>query len=219
MYLPKNFEVDNLTEIKRFVSQIASADLVTVNPEGLPLATLMPCIWEEDGSEYGKLIMHMSKGNEQWKSIRTGDLALAIIHGVQAYVSPNNYLTKKESGKVVPTWNYTSVHLSGSVNITHEEGELLEMVSKLTNIHEAKEDNPWQVSDAPTEFISAQLKAIVGITMQIYKVEAKAKLNQNRSDADRMGVIAALSESENFEDRFVAEIMKSQDGSVNKLLK
>lgn len=217
MYLPKNFEVTDFAEIKKFVAHVASADFVTTDPTGQPLATLMPCIWlpAEDGG-HGKLIMHMSRGNQQWKSISNGQKALAIVHGPQAYVSPVSYEAKQETGKVVPTWNYTSVHFSGTVELTEREDDLLEMVSDLTNFHEASEANPWKVSDAPTDYIASQLRAIIGVTLNIENVEAKAKLNQNRSVADRAGVIEKLSASEDFEDQAVARLMDAQD-SPNRL--
>ena len=218
MYIPKQFEVSDLSEIKKFVEFTASADFVTIDDEGQPLATLMPILWVEDGSEYGQLIMHISKGNPQWKSIKQNQKSLAIVHGAQAYITPNSYASKAENGKVVPTWNYTSVHISGQVQITEDEFELLKMVERLTDHHEKSETKPWSVSDAPPEFISAQLRAIVGITMKIEKVEAKAKLNQNRPETDRAGVIRTLSASDKYGDNQIAELMSTDNEKPNRLI-
>ena len=218
MYIPKQFEVTDLNEIKKFVELNASADFVTIDDQGQPLATLMPVLWVEDGSEYGQLIMHISRGNPQWKSIKPNQKALAIVHGAQAYITPNSYASKAENGKVVPTWNYTSVHISGSVQLTEDESELLKMVEHLTDHHEEKENKPWSVSDAPADFISSQLRAIVGITMKVEKVEAKAKLNQNRPEADRAGVIKTLSASNKYGDNQIAELMSTDNEKPNRLI-
>lgn len=218
MYLPRPFEVKELTEVKKFVAHVGSADLVTMDSTGTPLATLMPCQWIDDNTDYGQLMMHMSKGNSQWTEIKQNQIGLAIIHGVQAYVSPSSYVTKSENGKVVPTWNYTSVHLTGTVKVIEDKAEILKIVSDLTNFHESHQSEPWEVADAPLDYLESQLNGIVGITLQISKVEAKAKLNQNRSAADRQGVIATLSKSENFEDLEVAKLMTTDEKPTNKLI-
>lgn len=218
MYIPKQFEVTELSEIKKFVSARSTADLVTVQSDGQPISTLMPVLWLEGNNEYGKLIMHMSRANQQWKSIQPNQKALAIVHGIEAYVSPTSYATKAETGKVVPTWNYTSVHLTGTLQLTEDDAELIEMVELLTKHHEAKEPKPWNVSDAPSEFTASQLKAIIGITMTITAIEAKAKLNQNRSQADRAGVIKTLSGSENLEAQEVARLMTAENDLPNRLI-
>lgn len=218
MYLPRPFEVSDLLEVKKFVADIRAADLVTVDSSGTPVATLMPCQWIDDETEFGQLIMHMSKGNAQWKEILPNQSALAIVHGVQAYISPSNYVSKFETGKVVPTWNYTSVHLTGKLTVSHDQEELLKIVSELTDFHERGQSNPWKVSDAPTDYLESQLNGIVGITMRISKVEAKAKLNQNRSSADRQGVIETLSASEKFEDNEIANLMTTDEKPINKLI-
>ena len=218
MYLPRPFEVSDLLEVKKFVAYVGAADLVTVDSSGTPVATLMPCQWIDDETKFGQLIMHMSKGNAQWKEILPNQNALAIVHGVQAYISPSNYVSKSETGKVVPTWNYTSVHLTGKLTVSHDQEELLKIVSELTDFHERGQSNPWKVSDAPTDYLESQLNGIVGITMRISKVEAKAKLNQNRSSADRQGVIKTLSASEKFEDNEIANLMTTDEKPINKLI-
>ena len=218
MYIPRPFEVSDLPEIKKFVAHVGSADLITVDSSGVPVATLMPCQWIEDETEFGRLIMHMSKGNAQWKEILPNQIGLAIVHGVQAYISPSNYVSKSETGKVVPTWNYTSAHITGTLTVSHDQEELLNIVSELTDFHEHDQSNPWKVTDAPSDYLVSQLNGIVGITMRISKVEAKAKLNQNRSSADRQGVIETLLASEKFEDNEVANLMTTDEKPINKLI-
>lgn len=211
MYIPKHFEVTEWEEIIGFVARARAADLVTVGSTGLPVATLMPCIWDTsavDESNYGSLIMHMARANPQWKSIETGALGLAIVHGPQAYVSPSNYEGKLTDHKVVPTWNYQSVHLSGIVEVSEDVENLRHIVSSLTDFHEADRTKPWSASEADPKYFEAQLRGIVAITLRVTKVEAKYKLSQNRSAQDRQRVVGDLANSNLPDDREISEEMK-----------
>ncbi len=170
-----------------------------MNPDGLPVATLMPCVWDTssiDESDFGRLVMHMAKANPQWKSINSGTQGLAIIHGAQAYVSPSNYEGKLTDHKVVPTWNYQSVHLSGVVEVSEDIELLRQIVSALTDLHETERDTPWSVLEADPKYLNAQLHGIVAVTLRVTNVEAKYKLSQNRSIEDRQRVIADLASSQ-----------------------
>lgn len=211
MYIPKHFEVLEWSEITGFVAQVRAADLVTIDSTGLPQATLMPCLWDTNGADetkYGSLTMHMAKGNQQWKSIGPGAQGLAIIHGPQAYVSPSNYEGKLTDHKVVPTWNYQSVHLSGTIEISEDVDLLHRIVSDLTHFHEVDRADPWNVSDADPKYLDAQLHGIVAVILHVTRVEAKYKLSQNRSVEDRQRVIADLESSDLPGDRDVASAMK-----------
>jgi transcriptional regulator len=131
--------------------------------------------------------------------------------GPDAYVTPSWYQTKRDTGKVVPTWNYTAVHAYGPVEFFSDTQRLLGIVTRLTGIHEAPRKNPWAVSDAPADYIQSQLRGIVGLRLPITRLEAKRKMSQNRSAEDRSGVIAGLAASEDPLDRAVAEIMPKPD--------
>ena len=120
--------------------------------------------------------------------------SLAIFAGPDAYVSPNWYATKAETGKVVPTWNYEVVHAAGELVVHDDAAWVGDLVRRLTERHEAGQERPWSVDDAPADFVAAQLRAIVGIELRITRLEGKRKLSQNRSAADVRGVIAALAE-------------------------
>jgi transcriptional regulator len=134
----------------------------------------------------------MAKGNPQWREIEPDAAALAIVAGPEAYISPSWYATKAEHGKVVPTWNYSAVHLTGTVRV-HEDAEWLRTaITELTDLHEHDREHPWQPTDAPAHYVEGQLRGIVGLELTITRVDAKAKLSQNRSDADQQGVIDAL---------------------------
>lgn len=211
MYIPKHFEVTDWEEIRAFVSRARAADLVTVGSEGWPVATLMPCLWDTSNlgeSNYGSLVMHMARANPQWKSINSGAPGLAIIHGPQAYVSPSNYEGKLTDHKVVPTWNYQSIHLSGNVEVSDDVELLRGIVSSLTDFHEADRANPWSASEADPKYFEAQLHGIVAVTLRVTKVEAKYKLSQNRSAEDRQRVVSDLASSKMHEDVEIADEMK-----------
>lgn len=187
MYTPPFNSVDSDPEVRAMVAAARTAWLVTVGPEGAPIATLLPVLWLGE-----QVIAHMAKANPQWRTIGDGTSALLIAEGPDAYVSPSWYAAKAEHGKVVPTWNYSAVHLTGTARVHHESAWLRTAVTQLTDTHEAGKDHPWHVTDAPAPYIEAQLNGIVGIEITIDRVEAKAKLSQNRSAADQAGVINGL---------------------------
>jgi transcriptional regulator len=193
VYVPHFNALDGVPEIQALVTSVGSAQLVTTGPDGYPLASLLPVIWEPAGS---RLVMHMARANQHWKAIEPGTPALATVTGPEAYVSPAWYAAKAEHGKVVPTWNYSSVHFTGRVTVIHDAEWLREAVSWLTDLHESGREaaghEAWSIDDAPEKFVAGQLRAIVGIQVEVEKVEAKRKLSQNRSEADRVGVVGGL---------------------------
>jgi transcriptional regulator len=149
----------------------------------------------------------MARANPHWRQIAPGSPALAVVTGPQAYVSPSWYAAKAEHGRVVPTWNYSSVQLRGRVTVHADPEWLLAAVSRLTERHEGRRSAPWAVTDAPAEYLTRQLRAIVGVEMRVESVGAKAKLSQNRSVEDRMGVVAGLRADGGAEQLLVAEEM------------
>ena len=194
MYVPHFNALDDVEEIRALVAAVGSAQLITTSADGFPAATLLPVIWDEKGGrdDPSRLVLHMARANPHWKSIADGAPALAVVTGPEAYVSPAWYATKAEHGRVVPTWNYSAVHFTGRVAVHQDPEWLREAVTTLTRLHEGRRGEPWDVTDAPEPYIAGQLKAIVGVELTIARVEAKAKLSQNRSDADRAGVVRGL---------------------------
>ncbi|MBY0288199.1 MAG: FMN-binding negative transcriptional regulator [Mycobacteriaceae bacterium] len=203
MYIPSFNRIDGNGEIRRFVAAARSAEFVTVDPDGVPVATLLPIMWEGD-----VVVAHMAKANPQWKSIAPGSPALLISTGPQAYVSPSWYAAKAEHGRVVPTWNYSAVHLSGTVRVHEDRDWLRDVVTRLTGVHENLRSEPWHVGDAPERYVDGQLGGIVGLEIAVTRVEGKAKLSQNRSEADRRGVVAGLLAESHYEAAEVAAAMK-----------
>lgn len=192
MYIPPHFAADDLGKVADFVDRAGAADLVTFDGTQ-PVATLLPVIWDRSAAgEHGRLLGHIALANPQWSSAQPGVPALAIVHGPQAYISPSWYQSTKEHGRTVPTWNYTSVHFTGTLTFHRDAGWLRDVVTRLTERYEGGREGRWWVTDAPEKFIDGQLRAIVGVEMLITTIEAKDKLSQNRTPQDRVNVIAAL---------------------------
>jgi transcriptional regulator len=187
MYTPPFNTIEDEAATRAMVAAVGAAQFVTVGSDGFPTATLLPIVWEND-----TVIAHIAKANPQWRTIGDGDPALLICEGPQAYISPSWYAAKAEHGKVVPTWNYSAVQLSGTVRVHDDPDWLYDAVRRLTVVHESPRDQPWQVSDAPEDYVRGQLRGIVGLEISVHRVEGKAKLSQNRSAADRRGVVAGL---------------------------
>jgi len=191
MYIPAHFAPDDET-VGELLRNHGAADLVTPTDQGL-VATMLPFIYVPEAGEHGALYGHVARNNPQWKLPAVGE-ALAIVRGPDAYVSPTWYASKAEHGRVVPTWNYVTAHVYGQF-VVHDDPVWTErLVRRLTAKHEAANAHPWSVDDAPRAFIEGQLRAIVGIEVAISRIEAKAKLSQNRPAADVAGVIAGLRE-------------------------
>ena len=194
MYLPRHFAARDAAEVAAFVGHVGAADLVTFDGTK-PIASLIPILWDRgdatDG-DYGRLLGHLALANPQWQSAGPDTIALAIVHGPQAYVSPSWYPSTAQHGKMVPTWNYVSVHFTGPLTIHRDAGWKRDLVTRLTERYEAGRPSPWHVTDAPADFIDSQLKAIVGIELTITTVEAKEKLSQNRNAEDQAGALNGL---------------------------
>ena len=201
MYIPRHFGLEDRAQVSEFVARAGAADLVTFDGAELT-ATLLPVLWDQDsasdtngngdGPGYGRLLGHIALANSQWKTAQPGVPALAIVHGPQAYVSPGWYAAKREHGRVVPTWNYVTVHFTGPVTFHRDPEWLRGLVTRLTTKFEGQREEPWHVTDAPPAFIDGQLRGIVGVELTVTRVEAKAKLSQNRGAADRAGAIEGL---------------------------
>jgi len=193
MYIPSHNSETRLPVLHKMMAQHPLAAVVTLGSDGL-IATHIPLVFEEDGSEFGLLKGHVSRANPQWRNPAAGVDALAIFSGPQHYISPNWYPGKLADEKEVPTWNYVVVHASGPLRIVEEAEWLLAHLNSLTDTHEAASPMPWKVGDAPVDFIASLLKGIVGFEIPIRKLEGKWKVSQNRNEADRHGAVEGLSQ-------------------------
>lgn len=207
MYTPLAFRNDDRGSLIATIRAARLANFVTATAEG-PLATPLPLFLDESEGERGVIYGHLARANPQWRVPTLGH-GLAIFMGPDAYVTPSWYATKEETGKVVPTWNYVAVHASGPVEFFDDPERLLGVVKRLTDLHEGERASPWAVSDAPPEFVRAQLRGIVGLRMPVAQLEGKRKMSQNRNAADRAGVAAGLAASERAFDREVAALIPS----------
>ncbi|TGU88882.1 FMN-binding negative transcriptional regulator [Mesorhizobium sp. M00.F.Ca.ET.151.01.1.1] len=208
MYTPPAFRDDDRDSLMATIRAARLANLVTATADG-PLATPLPLFLDETEGEHGVIHGHLARANPQWRVPAIGD-GLAMFMGPDAYVTPSWYATKQETGKVVPTWNYAAVHAYGPVEFFDDADRLLEVVTRLTNLHEGARDAPrWAVSDAPPDFIQSQLRGIVGLRMPVVRLEGKRKMSQNRHAADRAGVAAGLAASERPSDREVSNLIPS----------
>jgi transcriptional regulator len=189
VYTPAHFSATD-TDVDELLRNANAADLITNTASGLQ-ATHLPMIYAADAGPNGSLLAHLARNNEQWKLPPLGE-ALAIIHGPGAYITPSWYESKREHGRVVPTWNYVTAHVYGELVVHDDPAWVAAMVRRLTDRHEQGREHPWSVDDAPEKFIAGQLRAIVGVQLVISRVEAKFKLSQNRPAADIDGVVTGL---------------------------
>ena len=194
MYQPPHFVETRRDVIFDIVRRHSLATIVTA-VDGTIAANHIPMIVDADRGTHGVLRAHVARGNElaRLSSVVT---ALAIFQGPDAYVSPSWYETKRETGKVVPTWNYVVVHAHGTLAVIDDADWLRQQIGELTARHEGGRAEPWQVDDAPQAFLRAQLKGIIGLELEITRLEGKWKVSQNRPAADRAGVVAGLREEE-----------------------
>lgn len=205
MYTPPAFREEDRETVHALIRAVRLCSFVTATADG-PMATPLPLFLDADEGEFGTLYGHLAKANPQWRAPVLGD-GLAMFLGPDAYVTPSWYAAKREHGKVVPTWNYVAVQASGPVEFFEDTQRLHDVVSRLTDLHEAPRAEAWTVNDAPEPFVAAQLRGIVGLRMPITRLVGKRKLSQNRSEEDRTGVAQGLRDSERAGDHVVAGLM------------
>lgn len=209
LYNPPHFREQDRAVLDDHIRRTAFATLVTAGAEG-PIVSHLPMLLMPEPAPGGALIGHVARANPQWRQSDLDKPALAIFGGPHAYVSPGWYPGKREHGRVVPTWNYAVVHVTGRLVVLDDADAVLDIVRRLTDVHEASFATPWSVSDAPEEFVRAQLKGIVGLRLEIASVEGKMKLSQNRPASDREAVIAGLDERGDPASAAVSERMRDR---------
>jgi transcriptional regulator len=212
LYNPPLFRVDDLPTLHAHIDAVSLATLVTVGAdagaEGGPLVSHVPLLLDRERGEFGMLIGHLAKANPQAHLSDLTKPALAIFMGPDAYITPSWYPSKAQHGRVVPTWNYTTVHARGEITFFDDPVRLRAIVDRLTGHLEGRRAQPWQTSDAPEAFIASQLSAIIGFELAITKLDGKFKLSQNRVAADQAGVIAGLAGETDPGSKAVLEQMK-----------
>jgi transcriptional regulator len=205
MYIPPAFVENDVEQLHATMQAARLANLITATAEG-PFVTPLPLFLDPDEGEHGVLYGHLAKANPQWRSVPIGQ-AVATFMGPDAYITPSWYAVKRETGKVVPTWNYVAVHAHGPVEFFDDPERLMEAVTRLTRLYEEPRAEQWHVTDAPADYIAAQLRGIVGVRIPITRLEGKKKMSQNRPEADRRGVAAGLAESDLPSERAAAKLI------------
>ena len=193
MYLPPHFREEDSARLHALIRSRALGLLVTNGPGGL-MANPIPFLLDAERGPHGTLRAHVARANPVWHEADGVREALVVFQDVDSYITPAWYASKREHGRVVPTWNYATVHVYGPLTVIDEAAWLHDQISALTDRHESSRSDPWAVTDAPEKFVEAQVRGIVGIEIPIARMEGKWKVSQNRSDADRDGVASGLRE-------------------------
>jgi transcriptional regulator len=200
MYIPKHFDVSDLAVIGLLIDANPLATIVTrqgdtLNANHIPLHLVTVLSPATSGSREmpGRVLRgHVARANPMWKDLEASDRALVVFLGVQAYISPSLYASKKIDAKVVPTWNYEAVHIHGAIRLIQDGPGLHALMHSLTDTQERAQSHPWSVDDAPADYTENLMKAIVGIEISIDRIEAKRKLSQNQPKANQQSVIEGL---------------------------
>ena len=195
-YFPRVYQPAHFREDRREVQ----FDLIHRNPLGTLIshgiagliANPLPFVLYDGEGASGTLRVHMARANPQWQQLDGTAECLVVFAGSNEYITPSWLPTKQQTGKVVPTWNYATVHVWGTPRVTHDAGWLMRQITDLTAIQESKRPEPWQVTDAPAEYVEKLVAAIVGIEIPIERIEGKWKVSQNRNEAERTGIVAGL---------------------------
>lgn len=193
MYILPAFREDRIEALHELILRHPLGLLTTAGESGLA-ATPLPFLVHAGEGKNGTLRAHMARANPHWRELQGGAECLVVFMGPQGYVTPSWYRTKQETQKVVPTWNYVCVQVWGRPRIVEDAAWLRRQLDDLTHAREHARPAPWAVSDAPEDYIAAQMKAIVGIEIPIERIEGKWKLSQNRPEADQAGVMAGLND-------------------------
>jgi transcriptional regulator len=212
-YLPTHFAETDTATLHNLVRTHPLATWV-VQHQGELLVNHVPLLIDAERGEHGTLLGHVARANPVWLALADGATSVAVFHGPQAYVSPNWYPSKHANGKAVPTWNYITAHAHGVPRVIDDPARLLDIVTRLTQAHEAAQAQAWQVSDAPPDYVASMLKAIVGIEIPVQRWVGKWKLSQNRPAADQQGVAAGLQGQGGEAASQLARLMNAGGGSA-----
>lgn len=208
MYVPRHFAETRVDVLHDLIRRYPLGTLIVAGPDGLN-ASHVPFEIAPEPAPFGTLRCHVARANPLWQQITADQQVLVVFQGEQGYVSPSWYVAKQEHGKVVPTWDYVAVHAYGTATAVQDAAWLRQMVEDLTNRHEHGRADPWHVSDAPPEYVEKLLGAIVGVEIPLTRLIGKWKLSQNRSVADRQGVVAGLEREGHSAQADVADLIKS----------
>jgi transcriptional regulator len=207
MYVPKHFREDDLTVLQTLMRDYSFATLISTQQDsGVPIATHLPVVWEPEPAPYGTIKAHLALGNAQWRTFQENREVLVIFQGPHSYISPSWY----EVELSVPTWNYATVHAYGKPRLITDQAELYEHLSALVATHESQFPQPWQLEKLPIDYVKKTMKGVVGVSIEITRLEGKYKMSQNRSAQDQQQVIEQLQAADDTATCEVATIMQER---------
>lgn len=206
MHIPKIFRQESLAELHEAIRRYPFASLITYSQSGLEVNHIPFVLKEVDGKQL--LQGHIARANPLWQNVDDQSEALVVFNGPNHYISPNYYPTKKATGKAVPTWNYISVNVKGTLSYVHDSAWLYNMIDELTQEHELGRPEPWSIKDAPENYIQKMLPAIVGLEIKISSLEGQWKLSQNQPTENKQGVIEGLLKENNSDANTMAALVK-----------
>ena len=208
MYIPKHFEEPSIEVMHELIRARPLATLVTLSSSGLN-ANHIPLHLADVSLPFGILQGHVARSNPMWSDFAKDIEVLAVFQDSNAYISPSWYATKKETGKVVPTWNYAVVHAYGSLRVIDDASWVRAQLEAFTAHNEAAFPEPWAVSDAPHDFTEKLIEAIVGIEIVVTKLSGKWKVNQNQPPLNQASVIQGLRASDERDAASMAELVEA----------
>lgn len=191
-YIPPHFAQNDASAMQALLRDFPLGTWVLSTADGLQ-AHHIPWVLDTTRGAHGTLLGHVARANTVWQEL--GFETLVVFQGPSAYISPNWYPSKREHGRAVPTYNYDVVHIHGVAQVVEDKAQTLAIMERLTNTFEAAQPKPWHVADAPPDYLEQMLAAIVAIEIPIDRWVGKRKASQNRSPADRAGVVQGLRES------------------------
>lgn len=206
MHVPKAFQQDDPVALHELMVKYPLASLIAYSATGIEVNHIPFFL----NKSKGKLSLqgHIAKANPLWKLIKDKSQVLLVFHGPNCYISPNYYPTKKEQGKVVPTWNYVAVHVKGLLSYRFDTQFKLDMLNNLTIQHEQNQEKPWSITDAPMQYIQRMLAAIVGLEIEILSITGKWKVSQNQPEINKQGVVSGLSNEKTTNALSMADLVK-----------
>lgn len=207
MYDAEAFREERVEVLHALIQAHPLATLVALTAQGLE-ANHIPFLIDPQPSPFGTLRGHVARANPLWRNFNADAEVIAVFQGAQGYITPSWYPTKARTGKVVPTWNYAVVHAHGPLKIHQDAEWLRELVTRLTSSQESRRDKPWQVTDAPADYVDTMLKAIVGIEIPVMRLQGKWKMSQNRLPLDKDGVIEGLKSQDDAASRAMLDAMR-----------
>jgi transcriptional regulator len=191
MYVPKAFEETNVETLHALIRAHPLGTWIAQTGGALDV-NHVPFLLRADVGRFGTIVGHVARANPIWRTLDASTVSIAVFQGADCYITPSWYPSKHATGKAVPTWNYAVVHAHGTPRAVEDAGWLLAHLEDLTRTHEASQALPWRIAEAPAGYIERLAENIVGIEMPLSRIEGKWKVSQNRSRADRLGVVAGL---------------------------